>query len=206
MKHIKHLLVLSLMFVSTLAISQNGSIYIGGAAGFNAHSVKDSDTKSSDWTFSPEVGTWLSDNLQVGIGLKLSGTKDDYKSGLNYTVTSSRTGAILYGRYFFKPGAPFRPFIGLNIDALPGKVKTDFTGGTGTDSVTKTFDFGVNLNAGFGYAISPKWMVVGSFAALGFNSHSVKADGASEKSVSSDFGLNINTLGNRFTIGFYYTL
>jgi hypothetical protein len=49
-------------------------------------------------------------------------------------------------------------------------------------------------------------MVVGSFAALGFNSHSVKADGASEKSVSSDFGLNINTLGNRFTIGFYYTL
>ncbi|MBK8747987.1 MAG: hypothetical protein IPM04_08960 [Saprospiraceae bacterium] len=34
----------------------------------------------------------------------------------------------------------------------------------------------------------------------------LKADGASEKSVSSDFGLNINTLGNRFTIGFYYTL
>lgn len=121
MKHIKHLLVLSLMFVSTLAISQNGSIYIGGAAGFNAHSVKDFlIPKVRIGLFLLKWVRALSDNLQVGIGLKLSGTKDDYKSGLNYTVTSSRTGATLYGRYFFKPGAPFRPFIGLNIDALPG--------------------------------------------------------------------------------------
>ncbi|MBK8747986.1 MAG: hypothetical protein IPM04_08955 [Saprospiraceae bacterium] len=45
--------------------------------------------------FSPEVGTWLSDNTGR-YRLDWSGTKDDYKSGLNYTVTSSRTGNFVW--------------------------------------------------------------------------------------------------------------
>ena len=203
MKHIKHFFTFSIMLVSTLGFTQSGSIYLGGTAGFNVHTIKDSDNKSSDWSFSPEVSTFLSDNLQVGVGLKVRGSKDEIVGVTDYTVTTIETGATLYARNFFAAGSTFRPFIGLNIDALPGKITTE-TGSIKEEE--KTFTLGVNLNAGFGYWISPKWMVVGSFAALGFETTSQKHDGSDNKTVVSDFGLNINTLGNRFTIGFYYML
>jgi len=207
MKNMKHFLFITLMITSISAIAQKGSFYIGGAAGFSANTIKDSENKSSEWTFSPEVGTWLSDNIQFGIGVKISGSKAVITPGENvkYTLTNTQTGATLYGRHFFKAGSQFRPFIGLNIDALPGKNKVEFERG-GTDSETKTFTFGANLNAGFGYVITPKWSVLGSFGALGFSTTSFTPDGTSDKSVTNDFGFNASTLGNRFTIGFYYTL
>lgn len=202
MKQLKHFFTLIFVFISVEAFSQGGSIYLGGTAGFNLNTIKDSDVKRSNWSFSPEVGTFLSDNLQLGVGLKIRGSKVEFSS--TSSESTIETGATLYARNFFAAGSPFRPFIGLNVDVLPGKTTDEESGSD--DVVVKTFTFGANLNAGFGYWISPKWTVVGSFAALGFETTSSKLDGSDTKTVENDFGLNINTLGNRFTIGFYYTL
>jgi len=204
MKNMKHFLFITVMTLSISATAQKGSFYIGGSGGFNNRSFNKSDLKSTSWNFSPEVGTFLTDNVQVGVGVKFSGLKNAGLTNsqlLKYEYVESSTGATLYGRYFFKPGNAFRPFVGLNVDILPSKVKFDYEDNS-QDSESKVFDLGANLNAGFSYALTSKWSVLGSFAALGFNRS--KAEGSDV--VTTDFGLNINTLGNRFTIGFYYTL
>ena len=181
----KILFAAAIVLGSIGAKAQQGSWYAGGNVGLSSSSVKNSDTKSSSWNFSPEVGTFLTDNVQLGVGLTLLGSKngDAYKT--------SQTGATVYSRYFFGSNA-FRPFVGVNVSALPGKmtnngIERDFT------------SFGANLNAGFGYALSPKITAVGSFGALGFSSTK------SGDVTTNTFGLNAGTLGERFNVGIYYT-
>lgn len=181
------------------AIGQKSSWYIGGQVGFNSTKVKDSDMKSSSWSFSPEVGTFLTDNVQLGLALNLTGSTDNGSiGGIATEEKLTGVGGTLYSRYFFKPGMPFRPFVGLNIGYSTAKLTNK---GIGSNLEVKMNTFGANLNAGFGYAIAPKWTVVGSLGVLGFSS-SKEGDNYTE----TNFGLDINTLGNRFTIGFYYTL
>jgi len=203
MKNIKKLLFFVLTLYSLNAFSQKGSFYIGGSGGFSSRTFSKSDIKSTSWNFSPEVGTFLTDNVQVGIGVKLKGTKSinvsDFQQS-KYDYTETATGASIYGRYFFKPGSSFRPFVGLNVDILPEKQKYDFADNS-KNIESKVFNLGANLNAGFSYAIAPRWSVLGSFATLGFNRSKPK----NSDNVTTDFGLDINTLGNRFTIGFYYS-
>ncbi|HMR90457.1 MAG TPA: hypothetical protein PKD51_19985, partial [Saprospiraceae bacterium] len=65
--------------------------------------------------------------------------------------------------------------------------------------------FGANLNAGFGYSFSEKWTVIGSFGFFGYESRTSTSPSGTE-TTTSDFGLDVSTLGNRFNVGFYYTL
>lgn len=63
--------------------------------------------------------------------------------------------------------------------------------------------FGANLMAGFGYSLSEKWTVIGSFGFLGYETRTSTILSGVETTFS-DFGLDVSTLGNRFNIGFYY--
>ncbi len=178
-------LVTTIILGSIAANAQKGSWYAGGNVGLSSSKVKGSDAKSSSWNFSPEVGTFLTDNVQLGVGLTLLGSKtgDTYKS--------SQTGATVYSRYFFGSNA-FRPFVGLNVSALPGKV-------TNNNVERDINTFGANINAGFGYALSSKVTAVGSFGTLGFST--TKTGDVT----TNNFGLNAGTLGERFNVGIYYT-
>lgn len=182
----KKILLTTLVILGSIAANaQKGSWYAGGNVGLNSSKVKNSDTKSSSWNFSPEIGTFLTDHVQLGAGLTLLGSK------IGDTYKSSQTGATVYSRYFFGSNS-FRPFVGLNVSALPGKVTNN--------NVEKDMNaFGANINAGFGYALSPKITAVGSFGMLGFST--VKAGDVT----TNNFGLEAGTLGERFNVGIYYT-
>lgn len=200
--------------VALLAIganAQKGSWYLGGNVGFNSTTQKTdvgattiTGATVSSWTFSPEIGTFLTDNIQLGIGLTNIG--NIYKNNDSFNTVSSNTkfGGTLYSRYFFGKGN-FRPFLGVNVSVLPGVMSTKTTiGGTTRTVSNNTFDFGANLNAGFAYSLSNKVAVVGSFGALGFSSSTVNV--GTTKLISNNFGLDAGTLGNRFTIGVYVTI
>ena len=92
--------------------------------------------------------------------------------------------------------------MGLNVPVLVGTREVDFGQG---ETKSDLSSFGVNLNAGFGYAVAPRWTVIGSLGVLGFNSATKKPDGGGPEAKTNDFDFLVNTLGNRFTIGFYYT-
>lgn len=184
----KNILITLFCVLSVSAFAQTGSWYIGGSGGFGSTKVENSDAVSY-WNFSPEIGTFFTDNVQVGLGLNLFGGSED--------IQDKGTGVTLYSRYFFKPGESFRPFIGANVPYASSKYTSAF-------GDIKSTSFGLNLNGGFGYALSPRWTVVGSLAVLGFTSESNKINGG-DPAKATNFALGFNTLGSPFNVGLYYT-
>ena len=209
----KHFFTAALLLSALAAQAQQGSLYIGGQAGFNTSNTEVSSNGTStttrraeNFSFSPEIGTFLSNQLQLGVGFTLS---HSYVETARFATSAAvertnRYGGTVYSRYFFGEGN-FRPFLGLNASVLPGN-RTDESGGVpNTTTKFNTLDLGANLNAGFAYGLNTRWTVVGSFGTFGFQRSTSKQDGSDLKTTTTDFGLNVNTLGNLFTVGVYYT-
>ena len=187
--------------------AQKGSYYVGGHVGFNSSNTKTGSVeteKSNFWTFSPEFGTFLTDNIQLGLGLNVGG--GEITNSLMKQVTKQSTyGGTLYSRYFFGAGSnAFRPFAGVNVSILPGTGETKINGTTTSEYDLMTIS--PNLNAGFAYALSKKVTAVGSLGVLGFSSSTIKPSNGGTKTTTNNFGFDMNSLGNRFTIGVYLTL
>ena len=205
----KIILLFALAFTTISANAQKGSWYVGGNAGFSSSQNKYSNGtitveggKNTNWSFSPEVGTFITNNIQLGVGVTMAGNKTDNQSTTVSNINKNTSyGGTLYSRYFFGKEA-FKPFVGLNVSALSGGSKT--TIGNVTSDGPDNFTFGSNINAGFGYAISKKFTTVGSFGFLGFTRYTQKS--GINKNTTTNFGLDAQSLGNRFNIGFYYTL
>lgn len=202
------LLTAALLVSACAAHAQKNSFYIGGQAGFNSTSttvdnngINTTTSKQNNYTFSPEVGTFLTNQVQLGVGFTFSGSRQETPS-TTVNTSINRYGGTVYSRYFFGEGN-FRPFVGVNVSLLPGNSSVERSGSATVKF--STFDFGANLNAGFGYGLTKRVAVVGSFGTFGFQSSSAKQDGTNVKTTTTNFGLNANTLGNLFTVGVYYT-
>ena len=211
----KQFILLVVLLSGTMAAqAQKGSFYIGGQAGFNSTSteienrgVTITTAKSNNYSFSPEIGTFLSNQVQLGVGFTFSGSRQETPANLNtnaYNTRINRYGGTVYSRYFFGEGV-FRPFIGLNASVLPGNSTSDFGGVAGGTVKANTLDIGANLNAGFGYGLTKRVTLVGSFGTFGFQRSASKQEGSDVKTTTNNFGLNANTLGNLFNVGLYFT-
>lgn len=203
-------IILTTLFVSItyFTFGQGGSWFIGGNLGFNTSKTtsgfnSNSLIESINWTFAPEVNTFINDNIQLGLGLTLLGDRTKSFNSPTIEASTIRTGGTVYGRYFFSSGS-FRPFVGINVSILPGSLTTTITSIQGTNSEKNSlFDFGANLNAGFIYDLNDRFSVLGSFGTLGYSS--TKVTGPNNFSqTSTNFGLDAGTLGNRFTLGIFY--
>ncbi|OJV52995.1 MAG: hypothetical protein BGO31_04380 [Bacteroidetes bacterium 43-16] len=198
-----------LLVLSTHA--QQGSWYVGGNAGYSVMEQKTGNNgiisrgpKTSSWSFSPELGTFLSDNFQLGAALTFAGTKYETQNAGSYVNKSNMTGGTIYGRYFFGEGI-FRPFVGINVTVLPGLGTQSDSSNTVITKI-KTMDLGANLNAGFALALSSRVTAVGSFGAVGYSKSTSQEEGSAVKSIQESFGFsNAGTLGQRFNVGIYYT-
>lgn len=202
----KALLTIGTSLLVLGAQAQAGSWYIGGNAGYNVTQQKLSGSKgekSTSWSFSPEIGTFLTNNFQVGAAITLAGEQTEYNDTFNRSIKSGMTGGSVYARYFFGNGT-FRPFAGINVTILPGS--TTYKESTQPTNHYKTINFGANLNAGFALALSARVTAVGSFGALGYTRTVAKQEGSSMKNITESFGISdAGTLGQRFNVGIYYT-
>jgi hypothetical protein len=211
----KHLFFLAALSLSALgAQAQKNSVYIGGQAGFNSTSTDVENngntvrtSKSNNYSFSPEIGTFLTNQVQLGVGFTFSGSRQETPATLNnlaYNTRINRYGGTVYSRFFFGEGN-FRPFIGLNASVLPGNSTAEYVGAVGGTTRANTLDLGANLNAGFGYGLTKRVTLVGSFGTFGFQRTTSKQEGNNIKTTTNNFGLNANTLGNLFNVGLYFT-
>jgi outer membrane protein W len=207
-------LLATLSLGALTAHAQKGSIYIGGQAGFNSRDTEVDNrgntvttSKSSNYAFSPEIGTFLSNQVQLGVGFTFSGSRRETPASPfspAYNTKINRYGGTVYSRYFFGEGV-FRPFIGLNASVLPGNSTSDSTN-TRVSVKANTLDIGANLNVGFGYGLTKRVTLVGSFGTFGFLRSTSKQEGNDIKTTTNNFGLNANTLGNLFNVGLYFTI
>lgn len=205
------LLIFTFIFTGYVATAQQGSWYIGGVANYASESSKSASgftNTLSGWAFGPEVGTFLSDDVQLGIYLGLGGSsaKDDNGE----ISSSSEFSPTVYARKFFKITDNFSAFGGLYL-SLVSATNKDFTGG-GNVNETKGSGFGARLGIGVAYALSPRFTAVGQYGLFGYQNVSYKQNGADAGSVSN-IDIGVNTIGygtsgqsgGIFNIGLYYT-
>jgi outer membrane protein W len=209
-----HLLTLTMVCFSSIAMAQSGSWYAGGVVGFGStNTTPAGGTKqvSSSWAFAPEVGTFLKDDIQLGLALGITGTadKDDGTKDASFVSISP----TVYSRKFFKITDSFSAFAGLYLNYTTATDK-DFTV-TPTDEL-KYSGIGLRLGIGVAYALSPRFAVVGQYGLMGFQSLNFKNNGNDQGSISA-FDLGVNTVGSNtlsqgngsgsvFNIGIYYTI
>ncbi|MFK7115610.1 outer membrane beta-barrel protein [Flavobacterium oreochromis] len=117
----KNFLIATAILITSSAFAQKGSFYVGGQVGYSSTKTKVESTTLSEgttWNFSPEVGTFLTNNIQLGVGFTTQGTKRDIQ---NREEKENQYGGTIYSRYFFGEGSnAFRPFVGVNVGLLPG--------------------------------------------------------------------------------------
>jgi hypothetical protein len=198
----KALILISMVTLSFVAMAQQGSWYIGGLAGFSSSKSEAAgggpETVNSSWAFSPEIGTFLKDDIQLGIALGIGGSKTEFDG--DDESKSSQLNPTLYGRKFFKITDNFSTFAGLYLDLVNEK-NTDYD----PTIESKTSGFGARVGIGVAYALSPKFTAVGQYGLLGFQSTKDEVDGDEVSKASSfDFGVN-STGGSVFNVGIYYT-
>ncbi len=202
----KALILISMVALSSVAVAQTGSWYAGGMLGFGSSSSKDANddkTTTTNWTFGPEVGTFIKDDIQLGIILGLGGSKVKDENG--DISKSSNFGPTIYARKFWNFTDNFKGFAGLYLNYVGGKT-TDFdTPQQGTDTEYKQSGFGAKIGVGVAYAIAPRFTLMGQYGLLGWQSVKTTSEG-NDISTDSNFGLNVNTTGTSvFNVGIYYT-
>jgi hypothetical protein len=200
----KAFFLISMIVVSVFAVAQQGSWYIGGLVGISSSKDEDAGSgiefKTTSWAFGPEFGTFLRDDIQLGIALGISGSKDTFDG--DDESKSFALNPTLYGRKFFKIDDNFSVFAGLYLSLISEKT-TDYVPAT---AEFQTSGFGANLGAGVAFALSSRFTAVGQYGVLGFESTKDKVDG-DETGSNSTFDFGVNTIGGSvFNIGIYYTI
>ncbi len=184
--------LLFFVFFISVAHAQKGSWYIGGQLGFNSKTEKNAgttDITTTSWSVAPEVGTFLQNNLQLGLALNLG--------GINSTNSSETAiSPVIYLRRFYPMGDKFSLFTGIVGNFTAGS--TNLNGQSGDLS-----GWGLNLSLGAAFAVSKTFTVVGQYGLFGYSYASTTING--DKSSISNFGLNVNSLGPVFNVGLYWT-
>jgi len=191
-------ITLLLVFVAaSLAVSAQipmGTKYVGGSVGFNSSKSTARNAEAvTSYSLSPEVGYFFMENMAAGLRLGINGSSQKD----NFSSTAFGVGA--YVRKFWNASDNLHIFVGLGVDYAAGTVK-DETPINGPDQKLNTF--GAGLDLGLWYHLSERWSLVGRIGTLGFSSTS---NPDNDQVGSTDFGLNVNTLGNPFSIGVYYS-
>lgn len=198
----KTLILILMVVLSSVSMAQQGSWYVGGLVGFSSSKSEPTggaESVNSSWAFSPEIGTFLKDDIQLGVALGIGGSKSEFDG--DETSKTSQLNPTVYGRKFFKITDNFSTFAGLYLDLINNKT-TDYAPAT---EETKTSGFGARVGIGVAYALSPKFTAVGQYGLLGFESTKDEIDGDEVgKNSSFDFGVN-STGGSVFNVGIYYT-
>lgn len=202
----KKIILIPAFILGATVYAQKGSWYLGGNAGGSMGDTRkygNTSQKRSNWNISPEVGTFLTNHLQVGLGANFGQTYLWGGSQLRSKMTGMGGNAHL--RYLFGE-RNFKPFLGVSFSYGTGKTSEwDYLWDNGTTTKValpevKQQTLNASITAGFFYDLSPRISLYGSMNVLGYNQQ--KYNGA----ISRDIGFNASSnLSSRFSVGIYYT-
>jgi len=206
----KTILLISFVVFAMVSMAQKGSWYLGGLVGYSSSTDKDDSTGvkivGSTWSVSPEIGTFLTKSVQLGLVVGLDGSSG--KVGSNKDYTSISFSPTLYTRYFFKLTDNFSAFTGVYVSFISGTNKYySYSTGSEVEKKGTHLGFGVRLGIGVAYAFSPRFTAVAQYGLAGFSSIAYKDKDGDKRNTVSAFDVGVNTVGTGsvFNIGLYYT-
>jgi len=191
-----------------------GNIFLEGQLSFNSNKETNSalgtttdEVKSSEFTFTPKVGYFISDKFAVGVELGVMSGKE---TTTDFTVVPTDVteqkmngfGAGVFARYYFlELGQRFKTYTEFGMGFASSKTDVD---GIETE---KTNSFGAGLDLGMNYFITKRFAIsFGLSNVLSFNSSKTKMPLGAE-SKSNEFNGDLNVFNNFFdtpTFGLVY--
>ena len=172
---------------STTGGFEKGDVYVSGSVGFSNTNV--ADFKSNEFTFSPEVGFFLTDNISLEAGL-IIGSSEDFNED-----KSSSFGGAIGANYFFTPAKQFSFMVGAGV----AYTSTKFEPNGGGELSIDTFAFAVA--PGVNYFVSDCIALRASFGSLSYASAKDDSDGAE---ATNTFGLNLDLTNINFGITYKF--
>ena len=154
-----------------------GDFFVSGQVNFNARN--NDDFKSTDFSFSPSVGYFVSDNVALDLGVSIGSYKndDDYKS--------KAIGSSIGATYYFTPKNRFS----FNVRGGVGYFQGKETEPSYADYEEKTFR--ASIAPGFVYFVSNRLALNASLAALYYENETRERVGNYKYKVS-DLGLSLD--------------
>lgn len=176
------------------AQTTQGSKTVGGNFGYSSYKNENAyaqiDYTSSSFQVSPEVGYFIMDNVEVGLGFQLSTGKAGYDGSDPDKNTSFSVGP--YARYY--------KFTSNDRFAFTGAV--GFLYGSGKSANVKTGSFGVSIAPGFVYFLTERWGLDFQLDGIGFSSYDPDkdVDNNNRKNFTFDISSLSPALGFRYYI------
>ena len=172
---------------STTGGFAKGDVYVSGSVGFS--NTKIADFKSNEFTFSPEVGFFLTENISLEAGL-IIGSSEDFNED-----KSSSFGGAIGANYFFTPAKQFSFMVGAGV----AYTSTKFEPNGGGELSIDTFAFAVA--PGVNYFVSDCIALRASFGSLSYASAKDDSEGAE---ATNTFGLNLDLTNINFGITYKF--
>jgi len=168
-------------FITAFSQFNKGRILLGGNSSFSATTEKyksgnttTTESKSTSFTFNPQVGYFFIDNFAAGLGLIVDAGSTKYE-GTNNKSSFSSFQVAPFVRYYLKPGIFFQGMYGI------GSENDTNTNGTKSSYSLSSW----SLGAGYAWFLNDH-VAVEPF--IGYKSNAYKLNG--NKTI--DGGLSIN--------------
>lgn len=175
----------------------NGDIIVEGNLSFGSEKNDDNTTevKTSEFSFNPKVGYFVTDKIAVGAEFGIgSGKEETTVTGVGSTEDKMNSfGAGVFARYYFlNLGERFKTYTEAGLGFGSTKSETD-----GTEN-WKTSNFGVGIDLGMNYFVTENFAInFGLTDVLAFNSGKTEFPGGGETK-STEFSGNFNVFNNFF--------
>jgi outer membrane protein len=204
----KIILTVAAVFAMTFANAQEkeakgfgfseGNVFLEGNLSYSSTNDKNSEVKTSNLSFNPKVGYFISDKFAVGINLGIGSGKTTEPNEDDIKTSNFNVGA--FGRYYFLDlGERFKTYTEFGFDITSNK--------QGDEDYQKSNGLSVGAGLGMNYFVTPKMAIsFGLSNVLSYQSSKTKADGDDGQ---SSFGANVNVFKNFFdtpTFGLLYKL
>ncbi len=201
-----------LMSLAALAVAatMNAQVWVGGEVGFNSDKTtiktngQSQSVTTNNFTLAPEIGYNLSDKWAVAIKLGFSHNEDNGAAkalieGAGFPVAGKLMSNSFtinpYARYTFVKAGNFSAFV-------DGGISYGTTHVNNMSNVMNNINsFGVGINPGVTYAVSPKVSLVAHIGDLSYNAMWTKAKNVDIKANNGKFNIS---LWNSISFGAYY--
>lgn len=172
------------------AQTSQGSVSIGGGINFGARKDQQpgNDNKVTSFSFSPQAGYFVIDNLEVGIALNVS--TQNNKPGNGIDSKSNYFGIGPFARYYIFTSNEQFAFFG---DARFGFSASKYKPETGNDTKGSAVTFAVS--PGFVFFPTKRWGIELSLSLLSITSQDPNKDADDDKVTNVNFGFNSLSTG-----------
>ncbi|MCP1995625.1 outer membrane beta-barrel protein [Flavobacterium sp. HSC-61S13] len=145
-----------------------GDVFLSGSIGFGSNKFVGDNYKQNSFSFAPQAGYFVNDNIAVGLRLGVANSKVTANEGDKaFKVNELAIGA--FGRYYFTPSSKFSLF---------GQLAADYASVDYKSNDYKVNAFSVELAPGVSYFLNSNFALEATWGLINYTNSKPDFDGA----------------------------